>query len=277
MIHQKYPIRNTIYNKIYWQIVFIVYNKSKDTKMETKKQLRQNIQLYRAQIDQYASGPNNIRRLNNLYWVRYRITAIEPKILFQASADQTKIDYTYMHNIGDVYDYINQFQDRPTQHQLSIEDVQHMHKLFTAHTHMEWVGGTYRRDDKVLNIIVNGSRMHAIDAQMVPYTMNEIIHQANTSKASILNRAYDLHYEIIALQPFEDCNKRLARAAMNLFLVLNKMPMIFFDNREDKLGYINAFAARANGQNKVYTEYMLHATERSYRGILKNIKNSKIR
>jgi Fic family protein len=86
-----------------------------------------------------------------------------------------------------------------------------------------------------------------------------------------------LHYEIIALQPFEDCNKRLARAAMNLFLVLNKMPMIFFDHHEDKLGYINAFAARANGQNKVYTEYMLHATERSYRGILKNIKNSKIR
>jgi len=142
---------------------------------------------------------------------------------------------------------------------------------------MEWVGGQYRTNDKILNIIVNGERMHAIDSQMVPYTMNEIIYKTNTGKSNILDRAFDLHYDIIVLQPFEDYNKRLARAAMNLFLVLNKMPMVFFDNREDKSGYIDAFAARANGQRKQYTEYMLHVTERSYRGILNNIQHSKIK
>ena len=245
--------------------------------METRQQLREKIKNCRAQIEQYTSGPNNVRRLNNTYWVRYRMTSVEPRILFQSSNDKTKIDYTYMHNIDAVYDYINQFQDRPTTHQLDIEDVQNMHKLFTAHTHMEWVGGQYRTNDKILNIIVDGERMHAIDSQMVPYTLNEIIYKTNTSKSNILDRAFDLHYDIIVLQPFEDYNKRLARAAMNLFLVLNKMPMVFFDNREDKRGYIDAFAARANGHRKQYTEYMLHATERSYRGILNNIQHSKIK
>ncbi len=245
--------------------------------METKHQMRENIKNYRAQIEQYASGPNNVRRLNNIYWIRSRMVGIEPTVLFQSSNDKTKIDYTYMHNIDSVYDYINQFQDRPTQHLLNIDDLTHMHTLFTAHTHMESTGGIYRTNDKILNITVDGSRMHAIDAYLVPYTMGEIIRTANTSKANILNRAFDLHYEIIALQPFEDCNKRLARAAMNLFLVLNKMPMIFFDNHEDKSGYLDAFTARANGKNKKYTEYMLHVTERSYRGILNNIKHSKIR
>lgn len=244
--------------------------------METKKQLRENIKMYRAQIDMYASGPNNVRRLNSMNWVRYRITSVEPKVLFQSSKDESRIDYTYMRNIHDVYDYINQFQDRPTKHQLDICDIINMHKLFTAHTNMEYVGGIYRTDTKLLNIMVNDKRMHAIDAQFVPYTMNNIVYRANTSKSSILDRAFDLHYEIIATQPFDDCNKRLARAAMNLFLVLNKMPMIFFDNKKDKSAYIDAFAARANGQNKKYTEYMLNVAERSYRGILRNIKHSKI-
>lgn len=242
--------------------------------MTNKQQMRENIKEYRAAIDEYTD-PNNVRRLNNLNWVRFRMTSVEPKILFQSS-DSTRLDYTYMHNINNVYDYINQFQSKPTQHQLNVDDIKNMHILFTAHTHMEWVGGQYRTDDKVLNIIVDGARMHAIDANLVPYTMNEILHKANTSKSNILDRAFDIHYEIVALQPFEDCNKRLARAAMNLFLVLNKMPMIFFDKSEDKRGYIDAISARANGQNKKYTEYMLHVTERSYRNILCEFKHSKI-
>lgn len=245
--------------------------------MTTRTNVRESIKSYRTQISQYASGPNNVRRLNNTYWVRYRMVSIEPTILFQSANDKTKIDYTYIHNINDVYNYINQFQDRPTQHRLSVEDIKNMHKLFTAHTHMEWVGGKYRTDDKILNIAVDGSRMYASDATMVPYALNDIVYKINTSKAGIFDRAFDLHYEIIALQPFDDCNKRVARAAMNLFLVLNQMPMIFFDNREDKHAYINAFAARANGRNKEYTSYMLHVTERSYRSILHNIKQSKIK
>ena len=239
-----------------------------------KKQVRENIKEYRAAIDEYTD-PNNVRRLNNMNWVRFRMTSVEPKILFQSS-DSTRIDYTYMHNINDVYDYINQFQSKPTQHQLTIDDIKNMHKLFTAHTHMEWVAGTYRSDDKIVNIIVNGFRMHAPRPDLVEYTMNEIVHKANTSKSNILDRAFDIHYEIVALQPFEDCNKRVARAAMNLFLVLNKLPMIFFDKPEDKCGYIDAIAARANGRNKEYTEYMLHVTERSYRNILRELKQSKI-
>ena len=245
--------------------------------MKTTKQLRENIKSYRTQIEKYASGPNNVRRLNNMNWVRFRITAVEPRVLFQSSNDENKIDYTYMHKIDNVYDYVNQFQDRPTRHQLDINDVINMHVMFTAHTNMEWIGGQYRRDDKILNIIVDGTRMHAIDAGLVPYTLNNIIYNANTGRASILDRAFNLHYEIIALQPFEDCNKRLARAVMNLFLVLNQMPMIFFDNKKDKSGYIDAFSARANGRNKEYTEYMLSVAERSYRNILKKIKESKIR
>ena len=239
-----------------------------------KKQVRENIKEYRASIDEYTD-PNNVRRLNNMNWVRFRMTSVEPKILFQSS-DSTRIDYTYMHNINNVYDYINQFQSKPTQHQLTIDDIKNMHKLFTAHTHMEWVAGTYRNDDKIVNIIVNGFRMHAPRPDLVEYAMNEIVRKANTSKSNILDRAFDIHYEIVALQPFEDCNKRVARAAMNLFLVLNKLPMIFFDKPEDKRGYIDAIAARANGHNKEYTEYMLHVTERSYRNILRELKQSKI-
>ena len=244
--------------------------------MEIKKQLRENIKSYRAQIEQYTSGSNNVRRLNNLNWVRYCITSQEPYVLFQASNDKTKIDYTYLSNINGVYDYINNFQDKPIKHTLDINDVKNLHILFTQNTHMECVAGFYRTDDKILNIIVDGALMHTVDSSMVPYTMNNIIYKANTSKSNILDRAFDIHYEMVALQPFEDCNKRLARAVMNLFLVLNKMTMIFFNGREDKRGYIDAITARANGRNKEYTEYMLRVTERSYRGILRNIKHSKI-
>ena len=118
--------------------------------------------------------------------------------------------------------------------------------------------------------------MHTVSYTRVPYEMNNIVYRANINQSDIFDRAFDLHYEIIELQPFDDFNKRLARATMNMFLVLNKMPMVFFDNPEDKCGYVQAFAARANGRKKEYTEYMLHVTERSYRNILKNIKQSKV-
>ena len=245
--------------------------------MKSTKRSRENIKLYRAQIEQYTSGSNNIRRLNNMNFIRHCVTSEEPYILFQSSGRKENIDYTYISNINNVYDYLNQFQDKSTKHLIDIDDVKNLHALFTQHTHMESFAGQYRQDDKILNIIVDGARMHTIDASLVPYTMNNIIYKANTSKSNILDRAFDIHYDIVALQPFEDFNKRLARATMNLFLVLNKMPMIFFNNKkEDKLGYVDAIAARANGRNKEYTEYMLRVTERSYREILRNIKHSKI-
>ncbi len=223
-------------------------------------------------ITKLLSGSDTTKRLNNMNWLRHEISYTEPRTLFYipSKEQQPYLDYNCMKNIGEAYDYI--LANPKTE--INPIEICKIHSILCADTHIQ--GGLFRSSDKILEIRINGDRMHAPDAKEIQYHLNEIVYKSKDSKVPVLNRAFDIHYELIALQPFDDFNKRTSRLVMNWFLVQNGYRPIVFNKPSDKQKYITAFTERANGDIKSYNNYMYSCMIRTQNEIIKLLKKSKI-
>ena len=117
---------------------------------------------------------------------------------------------------------------------------------------------------------------NAPDYSNIDYELRQIVYNMNHSKDDVLTRAYNAHYDMIMLQPFDDFNKRTARLIMNWLLLQNGFRPITFNKRSDKAAYIQAIQARASGDKRAYTEYMSKCQLRTQEQILKHLRDSKI-
>ena len=106
-----------------------------------------------------------------------------------------------------------------------------------------------------------------IPAQQTPEIMrqriDDILYKLNSGKQSILQRAFDAHYEFIILQPFNDFNKRTARMLMNWFLISKGYRPIAFTHTTDNKNYVGALKDARNGDKKSYYNYMYNCMSRS--------------
>jgi Fic family protein len=105
--------------------------------------------------------------------------------------------------------------------------------------------------------------------------ISNVLYKMNTGKAPILQRAFDVHYEIIILQPFNDFNKRTARMIMNWFLITKGYRPIVFNYAPDNQEYMAALRDAANGNKKSYYGYMYKCMLRTQQDIIKLLTKSK--
>ncbi len=246
------------------------------TKHQSVLDINTRIELNRRALSEQLSGPQTIKRLNSLNWLRHEISYTEPRMLFRmpGRSQQPWLDFTSMTNLGAAYDYI---VSHPTQH-LDANAVRDIHTILCNGTHIP--GGLLRSSPVKLDMTVNGAKFHAPDPYEIEYLLNDKMYNLTHSKKSVLSRAFDIHYELITLQPFDDFNKRTARIIMNWFLIQNGYRPIIFNKPADKKEYIAAIAQRAIGDHsaqKAYTKYMKERMLRSQEEILKQLKKSQIR
>lgn len=233
--------------------------------------LRNTIEVYRDKLTKLLSGSETVRRLNNLNWLRYQISHVEPKKLFSQNREQGRfLDFTNMTNIGTAYDYIVNHPDT----EITTDEIRHIHSILCNGTNID--GGALRTTNKIIEITVNGERMHAPDAHDVEYLLNQITYNIRTSKQGTLNTAYHTHYEMIALQPFDDFNKRTARIIMNWILIQGGYRPITFNQSADKIAYRDAIRSCAAGHEKAYRSYMDACLLRTQKAILAQLKKSKV-
>lgn len=232
-----------------------------------KKQIEEN----RETITKMLSGADTVKRLNNLNWVRHEISYTEPRTLFYIpNKEQTPyLDYNSMKNLGDAYDYI---VNNPKQI-IDMTEICKLHSMLCAGTYIQ--GGLFRTSPKIIEIMVNGHRVHAPDAAYILNKMNEIVFKLNNPDMCALKRAFGVHYDLIMLQPFDDFNKRTARLVMNWTLIQNGYRPIVFNQRTDKQKYKEAITACANGRPKEYFSYMSSCPVRTQREIITLLQNSK--
>ena len=233
---------------------------------------KQSIEDNRKIITSLLSGAGTHKRLNNVNWLRHELSYTEPKTLFYIpnKEQQPYLDYNCMKNIGEAYDYTIENQHSPID---SIE-ICKIHSILCANTHIQ--GGLFRKSDKILEIKINGERFKAPDYQLIPTLLNDIVFKSQDPKIPILNRAFELHYDLIALQPFDDFNKRTSRLIMNWYLIQNGYRPIVFNQPTDKQKYINAISERAKGNIKAYNNYMYSCMLRTQNEIIKLLKKSKV-
>ncbi|MBQ7949385.1 MAG: Fic family protein [Alphaproteobacteria bacterium] len=240
--------------------------------MTKTPKIRKRIEQNRITITQMLSGATSTKRLNNLNWLCHEIAYEEPKILFFMSAKEQKpyLDYTYMQNIDVAYNYTLHNPDTP----IDAIEICKIHSMLCANTNIQ--GGMFRNSPKIVEITVNGMRMHAPDPSEIMSKLNMIVYKLNNSSADVLTRAFSLHYDLIALQPFDDFNKRTARLVMNWFLVQNGYRPVVFNNKSDKRKYIEAITAYANGDRKRYMAFMQACLVRTQEQLINVIHKSKV-
>ena len=200
--------------------------------------------------------------------MRRQIAFEEPQILCPVPKEH--LDETSMSNIATTYDYImaNKSQE------INIEDIRIIHAKLCLNTNID--GYNFRTTNCKLRMSIDGMTYNAPDYSVIDYELRQIIYNMKHSKCDVLTRAYDAHYEMIMLQPFDDFNKRTARLIMNWVLLQNGYRPIAFNKRSDKAAYISALQSRACGDKRAYTEYMAKCQLRTQEGILKHLRESKI-
>ncbi len=229
---------------------------------------KQQIAIKREELDTAFASFSSVKRTNNLNWLRRQIAFEEPQILCPVS--KKHLDETNMSNIAITYDYIMENKS----HEITIEDIRIIHAKLCTNTNID--GYNFRTTNCKLKMSVDGMFYNAPDYSMIDYQLRQIVYNMNHSNRDVLTRAYDAHYEIIMLQPFDDFNKRTARLIMNWILLQNGYRPIAFNKRGDKEAYIQALQARANGDKRAYTEYMSKCQLRTQEDILKHLRDSKI-
>lgn len=235
--------------------------------------LRTKIESNRAIITEKLSGTASVKRLNNVNWLRHEISYTEPRTLFYIPLKEQHyyLDFNCMNNLGNAYDFI--LNNIDSQKRIEVSDICKLHSFLCENTYID--GGNFRTTPKVLEITVNCERMHAPDSYDIPYLLNIIAYNMNNPTKDILHRAFDAHYELIALQPFDDYNKRTARLVMNWLLVQNGYRPIVFNRPNDKQRYKTAIAQYASGDKKSYYAYMLQCMVRTQQDIIKLLTKSK--
>lgn len=239
--------------------------------MTRTPKLKNRIEYNREIITYMLSGTETVKRLNNVNWLRHEISYTEPRTLFFVpnKEQQPYLDFNCMRNLGLAYDYIldNLSQDIDEKALLDI------HSILCSNTHID--GGRYRSTSKIIEITINGQRMHAPDPAYIQSSINNIIYNYKNSKDDILHRAFKIHYELIALQPFDDFNKRTARLIMNWVLIRGGYRPIVFNRRADKQKYKEAIAKYASGDKRAYYTYMQSCMLRTQEDIIKLLTKSK--
>lgn len=230
------------------------------------------IEENRETLTTMLSGASTTKRLNNLFWLRNALCTQESKTLFHMSAREQApwLDYSSMKNIGDAYDYIIENPNAP----IDTAAICRLHNILCMHTNI--AGSTFRTTQKILEIMVNGMHYHAPDARKIPSELNRIVYELNDTSKSTLVRAYNVHYDLIMLQPFDDFNKRTARMVMNWVLIQGDYRPIVFNHPTDKIKYKEAIAARANGDTRAYATYMSTCMLRTQREILQVLTKSRV-
>ncbi len=241
--------------------------------MTKQPKFRQRIESNRTIITEKLSGAASVKRLNNVNWLRHEISYSEPRTLFYVPLKDQHfyLDFNCMNNLGNAYDFIINSTNNNTR--IEASDICKLHSFLCQNTYID--GGNFRTTSKVLEITINGERMHAPDSYDIPYLLNLIVYNMNDTSKDVLHRAFDAHYEIIALQPFDDFNKRTARLVMNWILVQNGYRPIVFNKPSDKQKYKDAIKLYAEGDKKSYYTYMSQCMLRTQESIIKLLNQSK--
>ena len=233
-----------------------------------KQTIKEQIIQKRYELDEVFDSFSSTKRTRNLYWLRRQIAVEEPKTLCPHQAKD--LDDTSMANIAVAYDYIIQNVKK----EITFEEIRNIHYILCKDTHID--GYNFRTANARLQLSATNIAYNAPDSSMIEYNLRQIAYHLNNSKRDVLTRAYDVHYELIMLQPFDDFNKRTARLIMNWVLLQNGYRPIAFNKREDKYGYIQAICDRHNGDKRAYTDYMAKCQLRTQKSILKHLQDSKM-
>ena len=205
------------------------------------------------------------KHLDDVAWVKS--TFIKETLVLNQCADPAirhETSSESIHNIGSTWDMI---VSRTNIANFTLGNVIDLHCKLSTDTDV--APGAFRT-----TCVYNLQQIIPADPspEVTRQKIDDIIYRLNSGKKSILQRAFDVHYELIALQPFKDFNKRTARMLMNWFLINRGYRPIAFNHASDNHEYTAALRAAMNGDKRTYYNYMYKCMSRTQSLFLDKLK-----
>lgn len=233
------------------------------TKKETyniKKDIERKRDLITGILRKYA------KHLDDIAWVKSAFIK-ETLVLNQCADNEIRHETSSesIHNIGIAWDMI---VSRTNIANFTISNVMDIHYKLAQDTDI--TPGAFRT-----KTVCNLQQLIPADPspEVTRQKLDDIIYRLNSGKKSILQRAFDAHYEIIALQPFTDFNKRTARMFMNWFLINRGYRPIAFNCANDNKDYMSALHSAVRGDMKSYYAYMYKCMSRTQNMFIEKLES----
>lgn len=207
------------------------------------------------------------KHLDDVAWIKS--TFIKETLVLNQCNDKDLRFFTSsesIHNIGQTWDMI---ASRTNITNFSLSDVFDIHYSLAQNT--EVVPGLLRT-----RCVYNLQQIvpPVSNPEVMRQKIDDILYRLNSGKKSILQRAFDVHYELIVLQPFQDFNKRTARMVMNWFLINRGYRPIAFNAPSDNQNYMAALRMAVNNDKKSYYNYMYRCMSRTQDLFIDKLKTS---
>ena len=163
------------------------------------------------------------------------VTIYKNKYIFNESIVEPNISKEERQGLGDVYDYIRQFDFNKDYFNIFTTSMLIHNKLY-KYCGDGTFGGALRESTAVLqdlNIEVSTPQEAKIIFNGYITKSNEIFNKLNDNDIfGYINDCIKLNVELIKLQPFADGNKRTFRALLNLLLKKINIPPIYIEASE---------------------------------------------
>jgi len=209
-------------------------------------------------------------KISSIHWIHSKIQE-ETTNLFNtpkgmpAAQRQCYIDYATIQNLAATWKYVTNLPKSTT---IDIIQIQHIHRKIATSTNVP--AGSFRYSDVYLDLL----DIQIPSFEKVPYLIDDVTYHLADDSMPVIKRALQAHYDLIAAQPFNDFNKRVARMVMNWFLFKNNYTPIIFDKKTDKTKYYAALKDYSEGDIHSYNNYMYSCMVRTQQTIMKLLKHS---
>ena len=150
---------------------------------------------------------------------------------------------------------------------INISEIAQINSIISTNNNEDVTGGAFRY------AMVNVLGQPAPNPTIIRDLLDSAVYKMNTDKSQILTKAFDIHYDIVTIQPFADFNKRTARIIMNWYLLQNNYTPVLFNHKGDDKLYVESLRNRLNGDTKEYTTYMCDRTIKTQNAILKMLSH----
>ena len=122
--------------------------------------------------------------------------------------------------------------DRDIPKDISVFDMLGLHRKLYAYAPYPEEAGKFRNTSNV----VSDAKFETSDKDKIYdefLVLDEIVKDlvkniSNISKSEYIKRALNIHYKLTTIHPFNNGNGRISRAFLNLLLIKNNIPPVFF-------------------------------------------------
>ena len=224
-----------------------------------RKDLKKHIRDINDNQIQPIIGQDAFLRMNMQNYIRSEFKT-EANRLRPVNVD--RMDFVNVYNMSNAWDYVL----KNIKKTIDLYEIRNVNSIIAQNNDQNIVGGAYRYSFAVAlgQMAPNPDKIYNL--------LDDAVYKMNSGKDFILTKAFNIHYDIITIQPFMDFNKRTARIIMNWFLLKNNYTPILFNQKTDHTEYTEKIKARMNGDNKTYTSYMCEKMLKTQHAILNMLR-----